>query len=116
MSWLWSLDGKRELVAAWFAREGWSDRTLPKEMWQKAFVILDPYYRAYRGYVAEIIRRNIKHEKNDALDFDFLVPLWRPGWVFVTDEKRVKRFLRAGELDPAKFMSVDELMASIGGG
>lgn len=106
---LFSEEGREQIVEAWFGREGWGSLTLPPRIRERARTVLDAYYRAYRGYVVNMFERNQQPSANDALDLDLTLVLWRRDWVLVTADRKLLDAMRVGGVRRRNFVDLKSL-------
>ncbi len=106
---LFSEEGRREVTSGWLARQGWDKLTLPSRFLSRAYQVLEGYYLTYRGYAINLFEKSQKPRGNDALDLDFALSLWQPGWLLVTGDKRLLQAMDSGGVTADRFADIQTI-------
>lgn len=104
-----SYEAEKSLVESVLARNGLQSSSVTSDMFARAVGVLAHYSRTYQGYLLKIFQDGTKPRQNDYNDLHLTLALWRPGWILLTDERRLRTWMQLGGVAPEKYASVEEL-------
>ena len=106
---LWSLDRLASYLLLFRIAPHISQEDVAKVIPARVAQVARLYGLGYRGWLWRTLRDGRKPRPNDAIDLHFLLPLWRDGWVLLTQEERLREILSAGEFPDDKLRRLSDL-------
>ncbi len=98
------------MVRAVLERNGITSTMATRDVFERALSILTHFTKAYQGYLLKIFQDNTKPRENDYNDLHLTMAIWRPGWILVTQESKLREWMRLGGVASPKYASIEELL------
>ena len=102
-------EAEEMLVHAILVRNGIPSATISRDAFERALSTLAHFTRTYQGYLVKIFEDGIKPRPNDYNDIHLAMPIWRPGWVLVTQETKLREWMQIGGVASSKYATIEEL-------